>query len=114
MVVHSVMRNRSEIVMGMIDRCCRGRQGGPDGSISKMHGVSHELIESQQHKHIEYKLRHTYEALLTEYDINCDNLPTSSILVVFFQTPGLLGSAASRVAIFILANSGVLGCANLA
>ena len=54
MVVHSVMRNRSEIVMGMIDRCCRGRQGGPDGSISKMHGVSHELIESQQHKHIEY------------------------------------------------------------
>ena len=111
------MRNRSEIVMGMIDRCCHldsktaRRTRWVD---SKMYGVRHELIESQQHKHVEYKLRHTYKTFLTENDINCDNLPTSSILVVFFQTPGLLGSAATRVAIFILANSGVLGCANLA
>ena len=108
------MRNRSEIVMGMIDRCCRGRQGGPDGSISKMHGVRHELIESQQHNDIEYKLRHAYLTFLTENDINWNNLPTLSNLVVFIQTPCLLCWAASRVAIFILANSGVLGCANLA
>ena len=69
-----------------------------------MYSVRHELIESQQHKYIEYKLWHAHLTFLTENGINCDNLPTLSNLVVFFQSQCLLGCDVFRVSLFILAN----------